>query len=254
MLYKLRKRQSFSSHNGEIHTVFGRINPHYLIYNNGNIVVIDACFNSDSDLLLDYAQKHLDCSVDSIKLIVTTHYHLDHINGVDYLVNKTNAKVAAGANAAKYYGGAAAPARIKCGEILRLACIWLRDLCPMPAMRDVCPQPFAGIPLIRRGLKSKPEYWLQDGQALPLAPDWTVIHTMGHTDDSICLYNSKLRALITGDTIINVCGTPKLNPIVLRDKAAGKESLQRLKQLDIDHIYPGYGRPVSRPSIINYVS
>jgi glyoxylase-like metal-dependent hydrolase (beta-lactamase superfamily II) len=250
----MRKRQSFPSHDGEIHTVFGRINPHYLIYNNGNIVVIDVCFNSDADLILDYAQKCLSCGVDSIKLIVTTHYHLDHINGVDYLVNKTEAKVAAHVNADKYYSGAAAPAKLKCGEILRLACIWLRDLCPLPTMRDFCAKPFAGIPLLRRGLKTNPEYWLQDGQTLPLASDWIVIHTKGHTDDSICLYNKKLRALISGDTIINVCGTPKLNPIVLRDKMAGKDSLQKLKQLEIDHIYPGYGWPVSRPSIINYVS
>lgn len=66
-----------------------------------------------------------------------------------------------------------------------------------------------------------------------------VIHTPGHSSDSVCLYAPSERALFSGDTQVRVdrIGETYLGGYV--------EALFTLASRDITTIYPGHGEPIS---------
>ena len=86
---------------------------------------------------------------------------------------------------------------------------------------------------------------VKGGETLDLSGfQWEVIHTPGHTIDSICLYNQPTKTAITGDAVL-----PHAMADV--DKNAGgrlDHYLYGLKQLlkkDIKNVLPGHGVPVA---------
>ncbi len=64
-----------------------------------------------------------------------------------------------------------------------------------------------------------------------------VIHTPGHTSDSICLWESKQKILFTGDTNINMSSRD-------HDNEKTVFYLKKLARLDVKIIYPGHGMPI----------
>ena len=86
---------------------------------------------------------------------------------------------------------------------------------------------------------------VKGGETLELSGfEWEVIHTPGHTIDSICLYNEPTKTAITGDTVLP-------HAMADADKTAGgrlDHYLYGLKQLlkkDLENILPGHGVPVA---------
>lgn len=80
---------------------------------------------------------------------------------------------------------------------------------------------------------------LEDGEVLKLGDRWfEVIHTPGHTTDSICLYSPEERILFSGDTHLDI-QTPDghYEPGFVR-------ALERLARLNVHTIYPGHGKPM----------
>lgn len=81
---------------------------------------------------------------------------------------------------------------------------------------------------------------LRDGEELRLGDRcFEVIHTPGHSSDSICLYCAENGSLFSGDTslqIQNPDGTYEPGFI---------NGLERLCRLDVRAIYPGHGRPTT---------
>ncbi|WP_298228202.1 MBL fold metallo-hydrolase [Gryllotalpicola sp.] len=73
-----------------------------------------------------------------------------------------------------------------------------------------------------------------------------VLHTPGHTEGSICLYDEDTRSLFSGDTLlpmvhpgIGLSGGPqssRQNPL-----ARYFDSLEALTRLDVDMVHPGHG-------------
>ncbi len=88
------------------------------------------------------------------------------------------------------------------------------------------------IPHVNRNLK--------DGQLLRCGDrEFEVIHTPGHSHDSVCLYNSRECVLFSGDTPLNVRSRGGSYSIrFLR-------CLERLCNKEIKAIYPGHGDPVT---------
>jgi glyoxylase-like metal-dependent hydrolase (beta-lactamase superfamily II) len=86
---------------------------------------------------------------------------------------------------------------------------------------------------------------VKGGETIELSGfEWEVIHTPGHTIDSICFYHGPTKTAITGDTVLP-------HSIGDADKIAGGQLdhyLYGLKQLlnkDIENILPGHGVPVA---------
>lgn len=80
---------------------------------------------------------------------------------------------------------------------------------------------------------------LWDGQTMKLADRWfEVIHTPGHTNDSICLYCAEEGVLFSGDTSIIVTTTDGSY------QEAFVSALARIARKNIKAIYPGHGVPI----------
>lgn len=153
--------------------------------------------------------KILKKSMTDIKQVINTHGHFDHIGGNGYFIN---AKIAIHENDADI---------IETGDIER-------------SVAD-----FFDGKLKPRTVDMK----LKEGDVLNIGGmELEVIHTPGHTPGSICLYNRKDGILFTGDTIFaNGVGRTDLPG---GDPNALRESIEKLKKLDVKIILPGHGEPV----------
>jgi glyoxylase-like metal-dependent hydrolase (beta-lactamase superfamily II) len=80
---------------------------------------------------------------------------------------------------------------------------------------------------------------LNDGQILPIADQFfQVIHTPGHSSDSICLYCPSEKVLFSGDV-----------PLCIRTSGSSYEeefvvALEKIARLDIRTIYSGHDAPL----------
>lgn len=80
---------------------------------------------------------------------------------------------------------------------------------------------------------------LKDRQKIKLADkQFEIIHTPGHSNDSICIYCESEKILFSGDTPIVI--TSKSNSYSIKFI----ESLKRLSYYKINTIYPGHGKPI----------
>ena len=81
---------------------------------------------------------------------------------------------------------------------------------------------------------------LRDGQTMKLADRlFEVIHTPGHTSDSICLYCEQDAVIFSGDTSLIIStanGSYQENFIT---------AFERIARKNITAIYPGHGRPIT---------
>lgn len=235
-----------------VHVIRGRASPSYIIDGKG-LAVVDVCFPSDAAGIMKYVHGEMGRDVKDIRLIVLTHAHVDHVNGVDSLKNMTGAELTAYINAKKYLTGKKSIKRASWGKQFEFAKFMIKNRLPRPSFKDAFSMRWAGIPGIKRGIRSGIDHRLKDGESLPGHPDWKVVYTPGHTDDSICLHNARHRMLISGDTLINSEGKLVLNPLQRLDERAMKESLEKLKQLEIDTVYPGWGEPLHGKNILKKV-
>jgi glyoxylase-like metal-dependent hydrolase (beta-lactamase superfamily II) len=81
---------------------------------------------------------------------------------------------------------------------------------------------------------------LRDGQIIKAGDDQLqVLHTPGHSSDSVCLYNFTHRILFSGDTQLRIRSSEGFfAPEYV-------ETLRRLSTLRIDTIYSGHDEPVT---------
>lgn len=66
-----------------------------------------------------------------------------------------------------------------------------------------------------------------------------VIHTPGHKDDSICLYNAENKILFTGDLIFAEGGFGRTD-LEEGDRDQLIESIEKITNLDVSKFYPGH--------------
>jgi glyoxylase-like metal-dependent hydrolase (beta-lactamase superfamily II) len=84
------------------------------------------------------------------------------------------------------------------------------------------------------------DFILNDGDEIKLAEhEFLILHTPGHSTDSICLYNEAEQVLFSGDTTLLVRDTSgTYTPEYI-------DSLDKLSRLKIKIIYPGHGNPIT---------
>jgi glyoxylase-like metal-dependent hydrolase (beta-lactamase superfamily II) len=153
--------------------------------------------------------KALKKTMEDIQQVINTHGHFDHVGGNGYFLN---AKIAIHEKDADI---------IETGDTER-------------SVAD-----FFDGKLKPRTVDRK----LKDGDILNVGDmELEVIHTPGHTPGSICLYNRKDGILFTGDTIF-ADGVGRTD-LPGGDTEALKESIEKLKKLDVKVILPGHGELV----------
>ncbi len=80
---------------------------------------------------------------------------------------------------------------------------------------------------------------IADGTWLRLGDkDFRVLHTPGHSEDSICLFCPETGALFSGDTLYRISDAEGSYP------GCYVRSLERLRDLNAKVIYPGHGEPI----------
>lgn len=89
----------------------------------------------------------------------------------------------------------------------------------------------------------KPDVLLKDGDQIgPL----TILHTPGHTDGSICLYEPG-QVLFVGD-ILRTGESGKIgitSNMMNKDPTKLKSSVEKISKLDFEILLPGHGKPIT---------
>ncbi|MBV8347384.1 MAG: MBL fold metallo-hydrolase [Mycolicibacterium sp.] len=186
-------------------------------------------------------------------LIVTaTHGHPDHISGAPALAIQHDGEVHLPATTLTYLDGDAEP---RTPNLAKLARTWPvlfgQPFDTKAALGFVTATSTTGFGT-SRGMLWKgpaPAGGLDDGAPLPGAPDWTVIATPGHTDDSIALWHNDSRTLISGDAVITMRKQPRFAPDTV-DEAAAARTAARLRTLPVEHLLPGHGHPIHAAAVL----
>lgn len=177
----------------------------YLIIDEKKVLV-----DTGTGFYADYIIKKIKekCPLEEISSIILTHEHFDHTGGVDALKKFCHAEIMIHEEGA---------------ETLEGGLDWSSS--------------FFGVEQKRVRVDRK----LREGDVIPLGEhDLIVLHTPGHSKGSICLYEEKNKSLFSGDLIF--CG----GGIGRTDFYGGDleeliQSIERIKKLDVNALYPGHG-------------
>ena len=94
----------------------------------------------------------------------------------------------------------------------------------------------------------EPQILLREGELRVGDLKLQVIHAPGHSPGSICIYWPQEKTLITGDVIFyQGIGRTDLPG---GDGQALKESIRRLSKLEVEHLLPGHGEVVSGAPLV----
>lgn len=211
----------------------------YVIHNNGAPIVVDAGLPTVAD---DLAPT-LDSLGGQVRAIVATHGHSDHVGGVARLAERYRAPVHLPGATMKYLDGEQ-PRTPSAGRVAR---IWPTlidqplDRLGVSGMLKGAGSAGYGTPAGMRWQGPAPDSALTEGATLPGAPEWTVLATPGHTDDSIAFWNPSSRTLLSGDAVLTARGRAWHTPETVDDTAA-QRTRERVQQLPVAHLLPGHGR------------
>jgi len=161
-----------------------------------------------------YIQQQIENSLkqQSLATIILTHEHFDHVGGAPQLRVHSSATIAAHPNTSQHV--------------------------------KTKPSPFATL-LGMSFTNFSTDRNLNDNDTIQLGNHtYTILHTPGHSNGSICLYQPKHQILFSGDLVFYGGDTGRT------DLPGGsvtkiKNSIERLTQLPITTLYPGHGQIVT---------
>jgi hydroxyacylglutathione hydrolase len=226
-----------------VHTItdrFSRANT-YLVNDEEHCFIVDPGSVLNTQLTLHYLQRFLHRTPSDIDLIVLTHLHPDHTDGVEALRSACKAPVAASIVAQQL---------VQSWKDGNRPEMWNK-----PAMNHFVGHMLSQYPLpgaLHHIDLFPPRYeqqvhivdtWLEDVVGLPNHANWRVIASPGHTPESLCLYNPFSYELICGDTIVTLEGGATFVSGSTNQRIF-EMTLQTLRDLNVLYLYPGHGRPI----------
>lgn len=172
---------------------------------NGGALLIDTT-TGHHESLMKKAFSAMDLKFEDIQSILNTHTHIDHIGG-NHLFR--NAKVMMHESA--------------------------RHALSEPTMKNTLSKYFRITP---KNIKINVP--LKDGDTIRArGTKLVIIHTPGHSRDSICIYMPDEKILFTGDSL--AVRMDKKISYYIKNRELEKESLGKIKSLPISVILPGHG-------------
>lgn len=242
----------------EIHQVKTRYSNTYIIDETDALLVIDVARHCDG-FVLKYILEDLGRSIFDVSLVACTHDDPDHIGGVIALARSCHA-ISAIPHASKrphikLFRNPLGP-MVKFATALREAGRERSRDMYLNKDRDARYQHVHNHHLEEQGASRfvLPRQRLSHGKALEGFEDWQVIHTPGHSWDSICFFHGPSRSLITGDTLLGSGSLGRLvHPAIYDNPAALRRSLRRLKRLHPTSVYPGHGTVFSGDRILDHL-
>jgi len=207
----------------------------YLIKTNAGYILIDTGFPSTR---ADLEKKFEDagCRPGSLRLVVMTHGDQDHTGNGAYLRGKYGAKIAMHRDEA---------AVVEKGDdtLSRRRRSFLRRVFNKAALEVI--SIFVGSGRFER---FSPDFTIDEGYDFSeFGLDAKVLHIPGHSRGSIGVLTAD-GDLFCGDLLWNM-KRPSTHSIV-DDRSELNASVERLKSLRIDTVYPGHGRPFKMESLL----
>ncbi|WEU40615.1 MAG: MBL fold metallo-hydrolase [Candidatus Odinarchaeum yellowstonii] len=172
------------------------------------LIMVDCGTGFNMDYIYNKMEK-LGLNPNRIVNIILSHVHFDHCGGLNRFLNDYNPEISVFENEAPFLESA--------------------------DRRMLLLDMFGGSfkPVIVDNL-------LKDGQIIKVKPyDFKVIHTPGHTMGSICLYEERLKLLISGDTVFAGGSFGRVD-LPSGSLSQLSESVKRLSKLDVKYILPGH--------------
>ena len=227
----------------------------YLIEEDEGLMAIDAGSIGAANEIEVYCNQVLKKSIQDIRIITATHFHIDHIGGIGTLLRKCppETRVLFHPFIKEYLAGKREMSPMK---------NWLKGL--MPTMITSCSrigklshlafENLAGVPLsvMKDHFRLPYEPWIRyfDADRLPRyqigLSDWEVIATPGHTEDSVSFYSNATKELICGDLIIGGESNAGCLNRFCWDEALIREAFKMLREVARPRIiYPGHGNVIS---------
>ncbi|PCJ36736.1 MAG: hypothetical protein COA99_13040 [Moraxellaceae bacterium] len=266
-----------------VHLVKGRYVNSYIIEQGKELCVIDVALRGEK-YVMGYITQTLERPLEDVSLVICTHGDPDHSGGVLALAKHCNAKVGFPyATHSTLQKSANDPT----GFIFRFSTSLVEMFRPrmwsmyVSSDRDVKAKTLPTFTPESSGSEHKSakevegdegevamedavdvsedrkqaDYRLKHKKAIPGFPDWTVIHTPGHSWDSCCFYSESTGELMSGDTLLGskkkgqvVVASIYSNPIQMRN------SLKRLRRMNLTTIYPAHGSPISGEGLLDHLA
>jgi len=162
--------------------------------------------------LFDHVERGLNSlgvAPDTIDLVICTHGHPDHIEGV------------------QLFSGNSTLFTLHESEWR-----WLESFGPQISAS-------LGIELVQ----FRPDFYLREGRLNLDGIELEIIHTPGHSPGSICIYWPEHRALFNGDLIFKE-GVGRTD-LPGGDGVQLKNSIKKVAELDVEHLLSGHGDIIS---------
>jgi len=183
----------------------------YLIEEDEGLLAVDVGSIGAAKEIEVYCTQVLKKSLQDIRFITATHFHIDHIGGIGTLLMKCSpeARVLFHPFVKEYLAGRRELSPMK-NWMDGLVPIMIASCSGVGKMSHVAFETFAGVPLVAMKdrcclpYESRVRYF--DAGRLPRYRlgfgDWEIIATPGHTEDSVSFYSAATKELICGDMII----------------------------------------------------
>jgi len=227
----------------------------YIIEDLNGLLVVDVGSIGAARDVAKYV-KHLGRSIEEIAYITATHFHIDHIGGIEHLIKQCGATTRVLFNwrvrdyltgkkkislIRNWRSGLIPATAVSARYVRRLSHFFFMNLSgiPLPWMRGM-----VNIPVDRERIG-----FFGDGTAERYAlgfGGWEVIETPGHTEDSVSFYNEMTRELICGDLIVNISksGRGILNRFHWRGDLLKESFAYLCANMSPIVLYPGHGEVI----------
>lgn len=221
----------------------------YVLEDNKGLALVDPGFpfkRSISVLRRRLTESGL--SVSNVHSVIVTHSHPDHYGGASWLQEESGAEIITHEMFSTPFEAFGAKPVVGCHTEDRMTRLGPWEDAPWgddPGL-NLAELPSEEAERFRAFSKlAEPTRRVHDGEVLRLAGrEWTVVHTPGHTDDHICLFDPVEQVLMTGDHVLPTI-SPNINGVAVELDPLGAylHSLEKVGVLSgrIETVLPAHG-------------
>ena len=210
-----------------------KIQSGFLLIDTGGHLIMDKAFDNKRKLIEDKLEEN-GCFPGNLKLIILTHGDNDHIANALYLSRKYDVKVAIHKYDTPYLESPSLELFMQNQKYSSFILKLIGFLMNKKLKR-------LGAATINEFESFSPDLTIEDGHDFhDIGFNARVIHIPGHTPGSIGILTDE-GDFFSGDTLVNMF-KPDAS-ICATDFTLLKDSIKKLRTMDIKTVYPGHGKP-----------
>lgn len=201
-----------------------------LIWDDDTVILVDAG-GPDSAPQIKKAMEDEGVAFERLDKIVITHQDIDHIGGINNIVNELpGVEVVSHVEDKPYIQGEK--------RLVRLSPKFMERINALPEGKR------EKVLHIFENTSADVDTTLGDSEELDVSGGITAIHTPGHTPGHLCLYHKQSKTLIAGDTLNVVDGQlfgPRKELLTEEDATFAMDSLKKFEGFYIENVITYHG-------------